>query len=122
MGYQNPGGPDVGQQLSRFFVRFALIEGTVFAAVILAMVLDIITIDVMLPVLIVTALIGAVVLVWKIRSVQAAQQRQGLRPTVPGQAPHPSTGESGDVSYSDRSGINSVGDPDPMSKYRDPNS
>ncbi|UFU05955.1 hypothetical protein [Ruania halotolerans] len=122
MASQNPGGStNVSRELSRFFVRFALIEGAVFAAVILAMTFDVISMDAMVPILLVVALIGGAVLFWKIRSIQSARQRGQLRSGAPGQGRHPSSGEAAEVSYSDRSEIDSMGDPDPMAKFRDPN-
>src|SRR5699024_5298623 len=69
-------GSTTGQQFTRFLLGYAILQGAVLAAIVLAMVFDVITIQQMVPLIIAVAVIGGVVMVWRIISLQRRDGRQ----------------------------------------------
>ncbi|WP_159621664.1 hypothetical protein [Ruania rhizosphaerae] len=117
------GQAGAGRALTRFFIGFAMIEGAILVAILLAMVFEVITNDQMVMAMVAVVLIGGLVLSFRLMSLAREQRNRAARarPGIVGQGAH-LTGHQSEVSDSDRSGINKLGDSDPMSKYRDPNS
>src|SRR5699024_5818938 len=56
-------GSATGQQFTRFLLGYAIVQGAVLAAIVLAMVFDVITIEQMVPLIIAVAVIGGLVMV-----------------------------------------------------------
>lgn len=110
---QIPPSTPESRQLTRFFIGFAIVEGAVLAAILLAMVFEVITAQQMIPLIIGVALVGGLVLTWRILSY--TKQRQGaLGPRA--DLPHEGPGEP-----SSAAGLDALGEKDPMAKFRDPN-
>lgn len=108
-------GSATGQQFTRFLRGYAIIQGLVLAAIVLAMVFDVITIEQMVPLIIAVAVIGGLVMVWRIMSLQrrAGQQRPGGATEMP-EADSDSPGTV-------PPGLDGLGQKDPMARFRDPN-
>ena len=104
-----------GRQITRFLRGYAIIQGAVLAAIVLAMVFDVITIQQMVPLIIAVAMIGGLVMVWRIMSLRrnTGQQRPGgLHQTPEGDSDSPGTVPPG---------LDGLGQKDPMARFRDPN-
>ncbi|UFU02617.1 hypothetical protein LQF12_14160 [Ruania suaedae] len=122
MSYQ-PGQSGKSGAITRFLIGFALIEGAVLAALVLAMVFGAITTGQMVAAMVAVVIIGALVMSARLLSLLREQRNRlaRARENVVGETTHLTSGQ-GDVSDASRLGINKLGDPDPMAKFRDPNS
>lgn len=98
---------------TKFLIGFAMVEGVVLSAIVLAMVFEVITVDQMIPLVVAVAIVGAAVLTWRVLSMSKRRQREAQ-----GSAHLP---QSGSEAGADGSGLSGLGDSDPMAKYRDPN-
>ena len=110
MSQSTPGPSSANQTFVRFLIGFAMVEGVLLSAIVLAMVFEVISTDLMIPLLIAVALVGGAVMTWRILTLNKQRQRGAegsshLPQSDPGE---PST-------------LNGLGDSDPMAKYRDPN-
>ena len=104
-----------GRQITRFLRGYAIIQGAVLAAIVLALVFDVITIQQMVPLTIAVAMIGGLVMVWRIMSLRrnTGQQRPGgVHQTPEGDSDSPGTVPPG---------LDGLGQKDPMARFRDPN-
>jgi len=108
-------GSTTGQQFTRFLLGYAIVQGAVLAAIVLAMVFDVITIQQMVPLIIAVAVIGGVVMVWRIISLQRRDGRQ--RPGGVHERPEADSDSPGTVPP----GLDRLGQKDPMARFRDPN-
>lgn len=118
---QLPPGSSAAKQLSRFFVGFAVVEGIALAAIILAMVFDVITTEQMIPAIIAVAVIGGMVMSWRMLSQAKQNQQGGSQNPQSGGPSHLAEEETASPGSSTSSGLAGLGDSDPMAKYRDPN-
>ena len=98
---------------TKFLIGFAMVEGVVLSAIVLAMVFEVITVDQMIPLVFGVAIVGAAVLTWRVLSMNKQRRREAQ-----GSAHFP---QSGSETGADGSGLSDLGDNDPMAKYRDPN-
>ena len=111
---QPPRSSSASQAFVKFLIGFAMVEGVLLSAIMLAMVFEVITVDQMLPLVIAVALVGAAVLTWRVLSMSKQRQREAQGPA------HFPRGDSA-AGGEDGSGLSGLGDKDPMAKYRDPN-
>lgn len=108
-------GSATGQQFTRFLRGYAIIQGLVLAAIVLAMVFDVITIEQMIPLIIAMAVIGGLVMVWRIMRLRRNTDQQ--RPGGVHETPEADSDSPGTVPP----GLDRLGQKDPMARFRDPN-
>ncbi|WP_147918770.1 hypothetical protein [Ruania zhangjianzhongii] len=112
---QIPPGPSAGRAFTRFLIGFALVEGALLSAIMLAMVFEIITVGQMIPMIMVIALAGCAALTWRVLTLNKHKQRETSAYATQVPQSGPAQG------YGDSAGLNDLGQQDPMAKYRDPN-
>lgn len=110
MSQFTPGSSSANQAFTRFLIGFAMVEGVLLSAIVLAMVFEVITIDQMIPLIIVVALGGGAAMTWRILTLNKQRRRDAEGSS---HLPQSDLGAS--------STLNTLGDSDPMAKYRDPN-
>lgn len=98
---------------TKFLIGFAMVEGALLLAIILAMAFEVITVEQMLPLIIGAAVIGGAVLTWRVMTLN--KRRQG-ESAASSHFPQNGSDHSGD-----NSGLSGLGEKDPMAKYRNPN-
>lgn len=100
---------------TKFLIGFAMVEGALLLAIILAMAFEVITVDQMLPLIIGAAVIGGAVLTWRVMTLNKRRQGESAASSH-----FPQSGSGSDHSGLN-SGLSGLGEKDPMAKYRDPN-
>ena len=110
MSQSTPESSSASQAFVKFLIGFAMVEGVLLSAIVLAMVFDVIDSDLMVPLLLGVAVLGGAVLIWRMLAMQKQRQREAEGSS---HLPQSSSGDS--------SALNDLGNSDPMAKYRDPN-
>lgn len=110
MSQSTTGSSSANQAFVRFLIGFAMVEGVLLSAIVLAMVFEVISVDLVIPLVIAVALVSGAVLIWRVLVMQKQRQRDAEGSN------HLPQSDPGDSST-----LNGLGDSDPMAKYRDPN-